>query len=342
MDQIYRLIRLNKLISNHRAKFGSVLIAHVLKIRHLFVRFDPVMACNLRCTMCYFSNDEYKDQIRGVFTEKEVERIASLFFSRTLQLVIGCGTEPTLFRNFPELVRIAKGYKIPYVGFTSNGQLLTEPDIERLIRFGLDEITLSVHGITPETYSHFMVNSSYDRFHEVLRLLQEMKKKSKSEIPHIRLNYTVNPDNLDELRSFFEVFGSYEIRTLQVRPIIDFVGTYRNLLRIEDIPKYNMIVGQLTTECKKRGILFLANKHDPRYQEKNYNSVILQAVRRHITPQVVWRPDFDWKNESYDDYCRRIGWSKHLRTLIASSIEEVARHNAGWWGNHSAKYDVIS
>ena len=342
MDQIYRLIKLNKLITNHRVKFASVLLAHQLKLRHLFVRFDPVMACNLRCTMCYFSNEKYSDQFKGVFTEAEVRRIAELFFPQTLQLVIGCGTEPTLYKGFSKIVRLAKDYRIPFVGLTSNGQLLKEDDIEQFVGCRLDELTLSVHGVHKEMYERFMVRSSYDTFHEVLRMLDATKNRTKSLFPKLRINYTVNPENLGDLQDFFKVFGAYNLKTLQVRPIIDFNGSYRTLLDRRDLPTYNRIIERLTQECRQRGVTFLASKEDPMYHEKNYNSVILQAVRRHITPAVVWRPDFDWKNESYEAFCKRIHWTKHLRMLILSDIDQVTTYNAGWWGNHAAKYDVIS
>ncbi len=341
MDQIYKLIKLNKFVTSHRIKFASALVAHRLKLRHLFVRFDPVMACNLRCTMCYFSNDDHVKQIKGQFTESEIDRIAKLFFLRTLQLVIGCGTEPTLYRNFPELVSLTKKYKIPFVGFTTNGQLLTQAHIEQLTRNKLDELTISVHGVYQETYERFMAKASYQKLHEVLTLIDQVKKEFSSPHPHLRINYTVNADNLAELRDFYEVFGQYNIRTLQIRPIIDFEGAYRTLLTQEEIPSYNLVIGQLIEECRKRNVTCLVNTEDPSYKKTNITSVILQAVRRHITPQVVWQSDFDWRNETYDEYCKRIDWSRHLRHLIFSNIEEVRTYNAGLWGRHAAKYEVL-
>ena len=56
--------------------------------------------------------------------------------------VIGCGTEPALHKGFSGIARLAKEYKIPFVGFTSNGQLLKEDDIEGFIECKLDELTL--------------------------------------------------------------------------------------------------------------------------------------------------------------------------------------------------------
>ena len=56
--------------------------------------------------------------------------------------LIGCGTEPALHKGFSGIARLAKEYKIPFVGFTSNGQLLKEDDIEGFIECKLDELTL--------------------------------------------------------------------------------------------------------------------------------------------------------------------------------------------------------
>src|SRR5213075_2003068 len=125
----------------------------------------------------------------------------------------------------------------------------------------------------------------------------------------LRINYTVNAENLSELPEFFTKFGEYTISAIQVRPINDFGGEFRTMLREEDIPSYSAAVTALGKECRQRGITYLANLEDPRFLEPNTTSVILQAVRRHITPQIVWKPEFDWRNESYADFCRRTKWS---------------------------------
>ena len=90
MQQIYQLIRLNRYIRSYRIKFLGVLLADIFGLRHLFLRLDPVNACNLKCSMCYFSDRDYAKKIRGRLSSDELDRIAKLFFPRTLQLVVGC------------------------------------------------------------------------------------------------------------------------------------------------------------------------------------------------------------------------------------------------------------
>lgn len=105
MISIYKLMKMNRYMKSHQLKFALILFANILNLRHLFVRFDPVIACNLRCKMCYFSNDEFRKQNGGIFSEAEINRLAKYIFPKTLQLVIGCSAEPTLYKDFTEIVQ---------------------------------------------------------------------------------------------------------------------------------------------------------------------------------------------------------------------------------------------
>jgi molybdenum cofactor biosynthesis enzyme MoaA len=290
--------------------------------------------------MCFFSNEEYVQNAKGIFTPGEIERLAQMFFPRALLVVFGCGTEPTLYKDFTELIRLARRFKVPHIGFTTNGQLLEREHFRKFIKYGLHEITISTHGVVKDTYERFMVRSSFERLHEVLATLDDVKRENNSTLPHLRLNYTVNARNLSELAQFFNVYGTYRIETLQVRPIIDFHGEFRELLTSADMPAYAGVINRLREECKARGVVLLANTSDPVYEVENFSSSVLQAVHRRITPLEVWRPDFDWRRETYDEFCKRIHWSTHLVRSIFSAPEEVASQSTGAWGKHSAKYDV--
>lgn len=309
-----KLLKLNKLISNPRLKFAGAL-ALDLGIRHLIIRFDPVMACNIRCGMCYFSDDNWlaTHPVKR-FSDDEIERLAAMFLPNALQFHIGCGTEPTMYKNFPKLVALGKRYRVPFVGFTTNAQLLTADKSVALISAGLDEITVSAHGVTRETYERLMKKASFSQFHENLAELVRAKRNVKSSIPRIRINYTVAPDNLEELRKFFQVFGGYEISTLQVRPIVDFGNTdYKNKDLRPFLADYDTIMDELAEECHKRGVIFLANRGNPTYANANNSSFVYEeAFGRWIDPTWVWREDFDWRRQTYKEFKRQIGYRRKL------------------------------
>ena len=337
MKSIYKLIKLNRIIRSHRLKYLGVLVADILGMRHLFIRLDPVNACNLKCSMCYFSDREYAKKIRGRFSSEDLNRIAGLLFPNTLQLVIGCAAEPTLYKNYIDLVLLAKKYHVPFVGLTTNGQLIDEDQVRALVSSGLDEITLSLHGVVRDSYEDFMVNADYSKFHELLSHLTTWKSRSGHHRPDVRINYTVNANNLPELKDFFKHFGEYSINTLQIRPMVDVGHTSfpHQPMSTSTRDQYNDIIRSLQAECKDRGIVLLATKDDPNFTSYDKGtSYILPAVLRTVHPNKVWMPDFDWREESYREFCKRIGW----RTILLGTI--IGRKDHFKKVNHYLTYDV--
>src|SRR5271166_3298103 len=189
----YQLLKLNRLVRSHRIKFAGLLSLYWLHRRHLALRFDPTLACNLRCQMCYFSDPTFLGAVgkRQRLTGEDIERIAEVFFPWLLQLYIGCGTEPTTYKDFVHIIELGKQYKVPMIGLVTNGMLLTEEHLTQFVELGLDELTLSTHGVERETYERLMRRASYDKFLEVLEQIAGLKKQRRATLPELRLNYTV-------------------------------------------------------------------------------------------------------------------------------------------------------
>ena len=308
------LIKLNRKLKSNRLKFFGVYVCDLLDIRHLILRFDPIQACNLRCQMCYYSDPVQREHLKGRFSREEIEKIAREFFPRALQLYIGCSSEPTMYKGFTDIVRIAKEHKVPFVSFTSNGQLINETHLREFLDHGLDEITLSVHGVQTETYETLMPGASHDRFLRLLRAIDGIKKHRGTAFPKIRLNYTANPDNLSELRDFFDVYGDVDISTIQIRPIIDLGDVQykrKDLTPFFDL--YDKALDVLDAECRNRNIRLMCNRLNPTYSEENiYAPVYAEGVARFIRPGMVWEPDFDVMKDTYRAYSRRSGFRKKM------------------------------
>lgn len=325
------LVRLNRSVRSNRLKFAAVLSAEILGLRYLMVRFDPVTACNLRCGMCYFSDPNWSARYSGSrFTGEDVNRLARFFFPQTLQLFLGCAGEPTVYKNWPDLIRLAKSFGVPFVSLTTNAQLLNRAASEQAVAHGLDEVVISAHGVRPATYEQLMRNASYERFHRNLADLAAVRDQSGTGRPRIRINYTVNPDNLDELDEFFVPFGSYGITALQIRPMIDFGGTaYRRKDLAAHLGRYNEVIGRLADACRARGVTLFANRDDPTYAAENPYAVVYDsAVLRYVGPMGVWREDFDWRNETYRHYKRRSGYRRFLAQSVIDGGAGLAHATA--------------
>jgi molybdenum cofactor biosynthesis enzyme MoaA len=318
---IYKLLKLNRFIKNHRVKFFAIFLLHVLNRRYLAVNLDPVMACNLRCKMCYFSDPEYVRSIKGQFTEPELERVAKVIFKRALKLQIGCGTEPTLYKNLVKVVSLGKQYKVPYISITTNANLLDKDKIKKLLDAGLNEFTISLHGVTKQSYEHFMKNGNYDKFCSVFNTFKQFKNEYNFKV---RVNYTFNKDNFYELNEIFTYFDSASFDILQIRPIRNIGNSEYNDFNLDIIKTaYHKILNNIKETCRENAITLLAPDKISNENNTNQSSFLFDYTFCYVSPTSLWKSEFDWKNETFNEFSKRIGWHKILLSNVFTSKKKL-------------------
>jgi MoaA/NifB/PqqE/SkfB family radical SAM enzyme len=314
---IYKLLKLNRVVKNHRIKFLMLYLLHKFKMRYLAVNLDPVMACNLRCKMCYFTDADYVKTLKGQFKEEELNQVAKTIFKRALKLQIGCGTEPTLYKDLEKIVELGKAYKVPYISITTNANLLDEEKIEALLKAGLNEFTISLHGVNKESYENFMKKASYEKFHNAFKAFEKLKLEYDFKV---RINYTFNKDNFYELSEIFNHFSGKSFDILQIRPIQKIGNTEYNDFVLESIRSdYPQLIKDIRNECKQNNITLLAPNEIPKASETNASSFIFDYTFCYISPNKFWKPNFDWRTETFEDFSHEIGWSKLLFSNVFKS-----------------------
>lgn len=318
---IYKLLQLNRKIKNHRIKFLGLYLLHILNRRYLAVNLDPVLACNLRCKMCYFTDEEYVKKLKGQFNEEEIDRVAKTIFNRALKLQVGCGTEPTLYKKLPELIALGKKYNVPYISLTTNANLLTEEKIEALLKAGLNEFTISLHGVTKESYENFMGKADYEKFHAAFNAFKKLKQFYNFKV---RINYTFNKDNFHELEEFFNHFDGKSFDILQIRPIQKIGNTAYNDFDISSLEEdYTRIIKVITDNCITNNITLLAPNSISKLSNNNEASFIFDYTFCYVSPTSFWKEGFNWKEESFNEFSKKIGWSKLLFSNIFKSKNQL-------------------
>lgn len=307
---IYKLLQLNRKIKSHRIKFLGLYLLHKLGKRYLAVNLDPVLACNLRCKMCYFTDADYVKTLKGQFKEEALQKVAKTIFKRALKLQIGCGTEPTLYKNLEGIVKLGKDYNVPYISLTTNANLLNEEKIEALLKAGLNEFTISLHGVTKDSYENFMKKASYEKFHNAFKAFQKLKSKYDFKV---RINYTFNKDNFFELQEFFKHFSGKSFDILQIRPIQKIGNTEYNDFDLESLrDHYPKLIKTIRQECKAHNITLLASDEIPKKDQKNDSSLIFDYTFCYVSPNSFWKPDFNWREQTFESYSNQIGWGNLL------------------------------
>ena len=318
---IYKLLKINRLIKNHRIKFFGLFLLHKLGKRYLAVNLDPVLACNLRCKMCYFTDTEYVKKMKGQFKKEELNLVAKAIFGRALKLQIGCGTEPTLYKNLAELVQLGNDYRVPYLSLTTNANLLTYEKIESLLKAGLNEFTISLHGVYKESYEDFMGKGDYEKFHSAFNAFQKLKQKYDFKV---RINYTFNVDNFYEVKDIFKYFNPESFDILQIRPIKKLGNTEYQNFDISPLAKdYPEVIYKLKTVCKANEIILMAPENLSLLEKENPSSFIYDYTFCYVSPRSFWKRGFDWKNQSFEEFSNSIGWGRTLFQNIFKSKKEL-------------------
>ncbi len=331
---IYKLLKFNQFIKSHRIKFLGLWVLSVLNKRYLAIQMDPVLACNLRCKMCYFTDAEFvKTHMKGMFKEDDLEPLAKAVFKNALKLQIGCGAEPTLFKHNTRLIQLAKENKVPYISMVTNGNLLSAADISAFAEAGLNEIIMSMHGVHKESYENLMDKGNYEKFRDVLKAITDQKKKTPGF--RLRINYTFNTDNFYELQDFFTLFGEYAIDIIQFRPI-DKIGetTYSNFSLRDIETDYNKVLAPLRTEAAKRDITILAPQSVVRNEAEslvvktsNDSSYIQPYTYYYISPRYSWKDGYDWRTETFASWQKRTGWNNILLRNVLRSRKALESPN---------------
>lgn len=304
MGSIYTLLRLGGQLHSEKAKLLGIGLLHTLGKRYLGIFLDPVLACNLRCRMCYFSDPEKRKKLHGSLGKDEVEAIARSLFHRALKLQIGCGAEPTLYKDLPHLVGMGKRYGIPHISVTTNGQLLTYENLAACAYEGLDELILSAHGFTAPTYEYFMTNGSFSQFRQTLAHISKVKK----EYPQLklRINFTLNRKNIDEIDKIWDLVGE-ELNILQLRPIQKIGESEYSDFDLKPIAeKYEEKIAPIVAECQKRGIvcIYPLKSHLSDMGSEQKENLIEKYTYCYVSPQYCYRDDFDYRVENFEQYSK--------------------------------------
>ena len=331
---IYKLIHYFTAIRSKRVKLLGILGFHVLRRRYIGLFLDPVLACNLRCRMCYLSvPDKAKETLGGRMTDEELTYIARELMPHAIKLQIGCATEPTLYKNLPYIVGLARKAGIPYISITTNGQLLTEDSLRQLAEAGLNEVTLSVHGLDRESYETLMTGASFDKFLALIRTL----KRVKANYPglKIRINYVMNSINTLALAELWTVLDGLQIDVLQLRPVQRLGESAWSDFDLTVIKEhYADIIAPIIERCRREGITCICpdadNLEEVAGDDDPYITLIEQLTYYYLRPGGTNKAGFEWLSDTFSGYHRR---SRTLTSMLRALIKPAGSHDS----RHSTK-----
>jgi putative metalloenzyme radical SAM/SPASM domain maturase len=163
----------------------------------LFV--ETTTRCNLGCFMCVKQTDGCA-MAEGDLTP---ERFAALepAFPHLEALVLNGVGEPLLNPHLEGFIRLARG-SMPadgWIGFQSNGLLLTNARAHSLVDAGLDKICLSIDAASPEMFRKVRAGGELTAIERAFAALREAKARCDRPQVQVGIEFVAMRSNLGEL-----------------------------------------------------------------------------------------------------------------------------------------------
>ena len=187
--------------------------------------------------------------------------------------------EPLLNPDLFAMIRACKA-KGKRVGFTTNGMLLSEETICRLVDLETDILSVSLAGTSPVTHNRIRKGTDLVKIIENLDRLQRIKSQKGTLRPALHFAYLVLAENFHELQYLVELakrLGAEQIVCSNLTLIIDQALWPEALFsREEEQQRIAGVLEAISEEARKENLVFA------------YRSPVLQKQRSHCSENVCY------------------------------------------------------
>jgi len=170
------------------------------------IEFNLGYTCNNNCLFCGEGDNrlKFQKQVKELLTSEQIKNDVSSFARRGYRHLTFLGGEPTIRKDFIEIVRHAKREGFETIFLTTNGRMLSRmKNAKELLDAGLNEICLSFHGANAEAHDTLTQSpGSFDQVRAAMDNLAEIGKEFSISTVITKQNYSQLPDMIEILIPF--------------------------------------------------------------------------------------------------------------------------------------------
>ena len=226
---------------------------------------DMYGVCNVKPPCVYCDWDTSKamegDLVEAPFTSETLESWGEIFAGA--HNLVNCSIgEPFMMKNLDELLDIF-GDQGKALEMTTNGQILTDRNIEKLLDRDID-LYISLDAATPETYARLR-NDTLEKILANLRRLVR-RKGGRGGLPRVHLVFMPMRCNVHELEGFVDLCEQLQVDRLVLRPLNfsegialkwereGYIFDYpKELLPFDELVRVSALAARL---CREKGVSF--------------------------------------------------------------------------------------
>ncbi|MBI5531533.1 MAG: radical SAM protein [Deltaproteobacteria bacterium] len=231
-------------------------------------------ACNNGCLFCLDKETGRTDARDAA----EIRRDIVEGRRRGSERLILSGGEPTTHPQFAEFVRVGKlaGYR--WVQAVSNGRMFSYPQfLQRAIKAGLDELTVSMHGHTPELHDSLVgVDGAFAQASDGVRSAIASGRIV------VNIDIVINGRNVEHLPAMIETFADWGVGEFDLLHIIPFGAAWksRDAGLFYDLDAHAGAISRALECAHRRGVRVWLNRFPPEHAE-GFESLIQDPHKLH-------------------------------------------------------------
>ena len=189
---------------------------------------DVCELCNLECIHCAHPAFKKSDSYSGAaldpeLNEKMVLEVAERGKGITQFIRYTSNGEPMLHRRIFEILSFASRHSGTKVCLTTNGTLLREETVGRLIDTGIFLIDISLDAASAETYARVRRKGDLRQTEEGVRMLMRALS-GRAERPRVVVSFVEQPENRHEIEAFRTKWVAAGADDVIIRPVHSHSG----------------------------------------------------------------------------------------------------------------------
>lgn len=284
---------------------------------------EPNNFCNLQCPECPTGKNQLTKQRKNIDFEmyKKIIDETYLYLSHLLLYFQG---EPYLYPNFFKLIQYSNEKNI-YTKTSTNGHFLNSENAKKTVSSGLDELIISLDGITQETYEKYRKGGDLSKVLEGIKNIVFWKEKLHSKTPYLILQVLVFKTNEHQILDIKKLSKKLKVNKLDFKTA-----------QFYDFEKGN----DLMPETAKYNRYYKNNKGKFLIKNKLKNHCYLLWTSSVITCDLFVLPCcFDknanfkmgnlettkfkdiWKNKSYQNFRKKVLFSRKNISICKNCTE---------------------
>ena len=234
------------------------------------ISVEIMSICNLQCKHCYIYNSTGSAQQLMEFNR--FENICTKISNLITQVGVFnfASVEALMHPQLFKMIDLVRGINPSiHTPIYSNGMLLTDRNVSKLLDRNINEIHISLDGCRPETVEAFKTGVSFQRVTDNIRdalLLSNHKFKISS-------IFVIHQGNIDELPDYVNFCADMGIFSINVTGLIPYNQAMAGeaLYSFEGHPYVEEMLRVAADRANQRGISFSC-RHS-QLKQKNYNCV---------------------------------------------------------------------